>query len=74
MYLPLSEAFSGSFSFSMTSMFARAAAAETGLPPKVERWSPGSKESPMSALVVHALMGKPFAIPFAIVIRSGSTP
>ena len=54
-------------------MLASAAAQETGLPPKVERWSPGLNEAAISSRVVKAASGKPSAMPLAVTRMSGST-
>ena len=58
----------------MASTTAHAAAHATGLPPKVEAWSPGSK--PVGALseTSSAPIGSPLARPFASVTASGRTP
>ena len=54
-------------------MVATPAAQETGLPPKVLMWSPGSNASAMSSRAMNAPSGKPLAIPLAMVMMSGST-
>src|SRR6266850_2056536 len=56
----------------MNWMLASAAAQQTGLPPKVERWSPGLYAAAISGLAVNALSGKPSAIPFAVTRMTGS--
>ena len=50
-----------------------AAVAQMGFPPKVEMFPP-FHESAMGAVASVAAMGKPLAIPLAIVMMSGSTP
>ena len=57
----------------MTSKVARAAAMQTGLPPKVEACDPGTQFM-MSALVSVIESGIPDAMPFAMQIMSGCTP
>ena len=54
-------------------MVASAAAIETGLPPKVEAWEPGT-QSIISALVMQMPSGMPLAMPLAMQTISGSTP
>ncbi len=58
----------------MTSSVASAAAHETGLPPNVERCSPGWKESAISGRAMNPPSGNPLAMPLAMVMMSGSTP
>ncbi len=53
---------------------AQAAAHETGLPPKVDAWSPGSNAVGASCPTSSAPIGNPFASPFASVSASGFTP
>ena len=47
---------------------------ETGLPPKVEAWSPGTKPVGAPSETSSAPIGRPFARPFASVTASGRTP
>ena len=70
---PIFFAFSARFSLSIISIVAFADAQLTGLPPKVEIVFL-SRESAISFVEMTAAKGKPFAIPFATVIISGSTP
>ena len=44
------------------------------LPPKVEPWSPGRMRSATSARAATAPMGKPSAMPLAMLTTSGSMP
>ena len=57
----------------MVPMVAFAAAHETGLPPKVEMVSFLSAPA-ISGVAMQAESGRPFAMPFAMVMISGSTP
>ena len=60
-----------SSSSSIVSTTAQAAAQATGLPPKVEAWSPGTKPVGASSATSSAPIGSPFASPFASVTRVG---
>ena len=71
--LPIAVALSESFSSTMTSMVALAAAVVIGLPPKVEML-PAFHVSAIATVARHAAIGMPFAMPLAIVMMSGSTP
>src|SRR5829696_5933819 len=62
-----------SSSSSSVSTTATAAAHETGLPPKVLPWSPGSKPSGASSRTSSAPIGRPLARPFASVTACGAT-
>ena len=53
---------------------ARAAATARQLPPKVEPWSPGWNASAAKPRAAHMPMGKPSAIPLAMVATSGTMP
>src|SRR5581483_11326960 len=61
-------------SSSTASTTAQAAAQATGLPPKVEAWSPGTKPVGAPSRTSRAPTGSPFASPFASVTASGRTP
>ena len=61
-------------SSSIASTTAQAAAHDTGLPPKVEAWSPGTKPVGAASETSSAPIGRPFASPFASVTASGRTP
>ena len=54
-------------------MVAKAAAIDTGLPPKVEACEPGT-QSMISAFDIMMPSGIPLAIPLALQTMSGSTP
>ena len=56
----------------MVSSTARAAAAATGLPPKVVPWLPGWSRSAASPVAMHAPIGKPPARPLATVTMSAT--
>ena len=58
----------------MVSMTASAAAAATGLPPKVVPWLPGPSSSPASPTATTAPIGKPPPRPLASVTTSAVTP
>ena len=62
------------FFFSISSITAIAAAAATGLPPKVLPCDPALKRSEVFPNVIIAANGSPPPKPFAIVIRSGLIP
>ncbi len=70
---PIRSALPGRSSSSMMRIVAFAAAQDTGLPPKVEIVSALS-DAAISGVAMQAPSGSPFAMPLAIVIRSGSTP
>jgi hypothetical protein len=55
------------------SMVARAAAMDTGFPPKVDACDPGT-QSMISARVMQMPSGMPLAMPLARQTMSGSTP
>ena len=57
---------------SRTSITARAAAQQTGFPPKVLPCVPGTKTAATSSSATTAPRGRPFAIPFASVTTSGT--
>ncbi len=58
----------------MVSMTASAAAAATGLPPKVVPWLPGPSRDPAAPTATVAPIGKPPPSPLASVTTSGVTP
>src|SRR5690606_12098919 len=64
---------SSSPSPSTVSRTARAAAAASGLPPKVVPWLPGSKSLPAPPVAMQAPIGTPPARPLARVTMSGTT-
>ena len=70
---PLSRTDASSAS-SIVSRTAPAAAQMTGLPPKVEAWSPTSKPAGASSATSRQPIGSPFASPFASVTSCGRTP
>ena len=70
---PIFLAFSARLSLLIISIVALADAQLTGFPPKVEIVF-FSYEPAISFVDMTAASGNPFAIPFATVIMSGSTP
>src|SRR3954451_24190802 len=58
----------------IASQTAPAAAQATGLPPKVEPWSPATKPSGASSETRRQPIGRPLASAFASVTRCGRTP
>ncbi len=58
----------------MVSITASAAAAATGLPPKVVPWLPGPSREPASPSATQAPIGMPPPSPLARVTTSGTTP
>mmetsp|Transcript_7018 Transcript_7018/g.12640 ORF Transcript_7018/g.12640 Transcript_7018/m.12640 type:complete len:227 (-) Transcript_7018:860-1540(-) len=73
-FAPRTTARSQSFSSSMTSRTAWAAAIPRGFPANVPPRPPGSAESIISAFPVTADKGRPPASPLAMVVRSANTP
>src|SRR5581483_8839856 len=70
---PTSVTFASSPSRSIVSSTARAAAQATGLPPKVEPWSPWEKPEPAAPRPMQAPIGSPPPRPLARVSTSGRT-
>src|SRR5207247_893710 len=71
---PTDVTWASSPSRSMVSSTARAAAQATGLPPKVEPWSPLAKPAPAAPSPTHIPIGSPPPRPLASVSTSGRTP
>ena len=73
-YAPVRSALPAASSAASARTVASAAATARQLPPKVEPWSPGSNDAATWARAAHMPMGKPEAMPLAMVTTSGVTP
>ena len=73
-YAPVFLTFSPKPSSTRVVSVAYAAAMARLLPPNVDPWSPGEKAAATSERAAQAPMGKPEAMPFAMVTISGMTP